>query len=166
MMKSIEEGLEPLSGHLLALKRDTVKGWYYLEIGLPKDWIFNGNDFIECETIQKSDEGIMIKIVPKEEGVIIDDLIAFVILIIETNSKITEMESKFTEQMAHVKKNLEDQYKDFYKELQDLREESFSNFNVDIPSPPLPPEDREIVEGEQPDPPPKLKKRGRPKKVT
>ena len=162
-MKTIEEGLEPFSGHLLALKRDTLNGWYYLEIGIPKDWIFNDNDFIECENIQKSDEGVMLKIAPKEEGIIVDDLFAFVMLIIQTNSKISKMENEFTDQMAHVKKDLEDQYKDFYKQLQDLREQSFNNFNVDIPSPPPPPEGRKIVEGEQPDPPP-TKKRGRPKK--
>ena len=163
-MKTIEEGLAPLSGHLLAIKRNTIKGWYVLEIGIPTGWIFKGNDLIECETLKKTDEGILLKISPTKEGIIIDDLFMFVDLIIETNSRITTMEREFTEQLNSAKVELEGRAENFYQQLDDLKEMSFKKFNVDIPEPPPTPEGRKIVEGEQPEPPPK-KRRGRPKKI-
>lgn len=164
-MKNIEEGLEPLSGHLLAIKRNTINGWYELEIGIPNGWIFKGNDLIECETLKEGDEGILLRISPKQEGIIVDDLFMFVELIINTNSRISAMEREFTDQLNSAKEELKGQAKNFYQKLDDLKEKSFDKFNVDVPEPPLPPEGRKIVEGKQPDPPPK-RKRGRPKKVT
>lgn len=133
-MKNIEEGLESLSGYLISVKRNTIKGWYELEIGVPSDWIYKENDLIDCEVLKKSDNGHLLKISPKKEGIIVDDLIAFVKLIIDTNSRILEKEKEFTDKMDQVKKDLENQAKKFYKELDDLREKSFSKFNIKKPT--------------------------------
>ena len=130
-MKSIEKELEPLSGYLLSIKRNTKMGWYELEVGVPADWIYKSNKYINCEVVKKSDVGHILKIAPKEDGTSVDDLVAFVKLIIETNSKIREKEKEFKDQMNRVKEDLESQAKDFYKQLNKLKEDSFDKFNVD-----------------------------------
>lgn len=126
---NIEKKLKPLEGFLLSIKRNTIKGWYELEVGLIKDWVFKSNKIIECEVLDKTSSGILVKIFPKKNNVYIDDLISFVELIIETNSKIAEKEKEFTLQMDKVKKNLEQEAEKFYKELDELREKSFDKFN-------------------------------------
>ena len=45
-MGEVQTILEPISGYLKTLNRDTVKGWYQLEIGIPKNWVFNENNEI------------------------------------------------------------------------------------------------------------------------
>jgi hypothetical protein len=126
----IEEKLNAIEGYLLSIKRDTLNGWYELEIGLPKDWIYKGNDVINCEEITKSDKGVLLKVSPKELGIKIDDLITFVELIIDTNSQIVAKEREFTDKMEEVKKKLAEQAEVFYHELDDLREKSFGNFDA------------------------------------
>ena len=103
----IEEALNAIEGYLLSIKRDTLNGWYVLEIGLPKDWIYKGNEMINCEEITKTDKGVLLKISPKEVGIKIDDLITFVQLIIDTNSQIVAKEKEFIDKMDEVKKRYE-----------------------------------------------------------
>jgi hypothetical protein len=163
-MKSIEETLKPLEGYLISINRDTVNGWYTLQIGLPKDWVFKDNNLIECKELQKTEKGVLLDIVPKEEGVSIDDLIDFVLLVMETNSKIAEKEKEFTDRMNEVKEKLEQQAKEFYGELEDLRKHSFENFGKkgavsQLPKVPTPPPSQIIKEGEAPKP---KRGRGRP----
>jgi len=131
-MKSIEEKLQPLSGYLISIKRNTVKGWYELEVGIPSDWIYKSNEQIECEAKKKTDVGHLLTISPKNDNITIDDLIDFVKLIIETNSKIREREKEFNNKMNKVKEDLENEAKKFYKELDELKEKSFNNFDVNV----------------------------------
>jgi hypothetical protein len=125
----IEEKLKPLSGYLISIKRNTVNGWYELQVGVPADWIYKSNDIIKCEAMRITDAGHVLTISPKKDDVIVDDLIDFVVLIINTNQKIREKEKEFTNKMYSVKKSLEDEAKEFYKQLEDLKEKSFSKFN-------------------------------------
>lgn len=157
-MKSIEETLKPLEGYLISINRDTVNGWYTLQIGLPKDWVYKDNNLIECTVAQKAENGILLVISPKEEGVTIDDLVDFVLLIMETNSKIAEKEKEFTDRMNEVKQKLEEQAKAFYGELDDLRKHSFENFGKG--EKPTPPPSQVIKEGQ--DSKPVKRGRGRP----
>lgn len=129
-MESIEKGLEPLSGYLISIKRNTQKGWYELEVGVPSDWIYKSNDDINCEVEKKTNIGHILKISPQKENITVDDLVAFVKLIIDTNQKIREKEKQFTEQMDRVKKDLENRAKEFYSELETLKENSFKEFNT------------------------------------
>ncbi len=160
----VEEGLKPIEGYMLSLKRDTMNGWYEMEIGLPAGWIFRGNDFIECEVIKEIKTATLIKIYPKVDGIVVDDLISFVELILATNSKIAEKEKEFTDSLEESKEQLNAVAVRFYTELDDLKKKSFSNFDTEnevVPPPPPPPEPRLIKEGEKPPSPPK-RGRGRP----
>lgn len=129
MNKIIHKLLSNLEGNLISIQRNTVDGWYELEVGIPNGWVYKTNDIIECETINKTDNGILLKIKPKDENVVIDDLIDFANLIIETNAKIVEKEREFNEKMNKYKKELEEQAKKFYDELDTIKENSFTKFD-------------------------------------
>lgn len=156
----VEEGLKPIEGYMLSLKRDTMNGWYVMEVGLPAGWIYRGNDYIECEIVTETKAGSLIKIFPKVEGVLADDLVSFVELILETNSKIAEKEKEFTDSLEESKEQLNAVAKRFYTELDDLKKKSFSEFDteLDIEPPPPPPEPRILNE----DGAPVKRGRGRP----
>jgi len=128
-MKPIEAALEPTSGYIKLFNRDTKNGWWELEIGIPKGWVFDENDEINCEVLTTNEFGKIIRVSPKNQSVVIDDLITFVEIIIETNKKIAEKEKQFTEKMEEMKGVLEEEAKKFYKELDELKENSFKHLN-------------------------------------
>jgi len=124
-MKIIQEALAPTDGYITSFKRNTVEGWWEIEVGLPKAWVFDENNKIKCEILAEAEMGKLIKISPKNNKVVIDDLILFVEIIIETNKRIAEKEKQFTDKMEEMKGVLEQEAKKFYKELDDLKESSF-----------------------------------------
>lgn len=128
-MKTIESVLEPVTGYLSSIKRNPKNGWYEIEIGLPLSWVYDDNNEIKCEIISKSDAGKLIKVVPKNEKIVIDDLISFVGVIIETNERIAEKEKEFTDRMEQMKGMLESEAKKFYEELDELKTNSFKKRN-------------------------------------
>lgn len=128
-MKTIELALESTNGYINSFTRNTVEGWWELEVGLPKTWVFDENDEIGCETILQNDFGKLIKVSPKNRDIVIDDLVTFVEIIIETNKKIAEKEKQFTDRMQEMKGVLEKEAKKFYEELDELKINSFRNLN-------------------------------------
>lgn len=128
-MKNISLGLEPVNGYLLSITRNTIKGWYEIEVGLPSTWVFDENNKINCELLNENDAGKLIKISPKKNDVLIDDLISFVEIIIHTNKKIAEKELQFSNKMQEMKGLLEKEAKTFYKELEEIKINSFKNIN-------------------------------------
>lgn len=131
-MKTIESALHPTDGYITAFTRNTVEGWWELEVGIPKSWVFNENNEIKCEVISESDFGKLIKVSPKNANVVVDDLVSFVEIIIKTNEKIAEKEQEFGNEMAEMKKMLEEKAKKFYQELDELKENSFKKNNDDF----------------------------------
>lgn len=128
-MKTIDLALQPITGYLISITRNTVNGWYELEIGIPKNWVFEDNNEIKCEVLNQSDAGMLIKISPKNSNIFIDDLVEYVEIIVETNDKIAEKERQFTDKMEEMKTVLEQEAKKFYKELDELKENSFKHLN-------------------------------------
>jgi phenylalanyl-tRNA synthetase alpha subunit len=131
-METIESILESVNGYLLSIKRNTVNGWYELEVGIPKKWVFGETNDVKCETLNESAEGKLLKISPKHDKIIIDDLISFVDAIILTNEKIAEKEKQFTDKMEEMKGVLEKEAKKFYEELDELKENSFKTLTNDL----------------------------------
>jgi len=129
-MKTIEEALNSTDGYINSFVRNTEKGWWELEIGLPKTWVFDENEKIGCEITFENELGKLIKIFPKKNGIVIDDLVSFVEIIIITNQKIAEKEKQFTDKMQEMKSILEMEAKNFYAELDELKENSFKNLNA------------------------------------
>ena len=128
-MKIIEEALQPITGFLISITRNTVEGWYEIEIGLPSTWVFDGNDEISCEVLKQSDAGKLIKIAPKTLNIELDDLVDFVSIIIQTNERIAEKEKQFTAEMDAMKSVLENKARDYFKDLDELKINSFKNLN-------------------------------------
>ena len=129
MTDIIENILKPISGYLIFIARDTMKGNYNLQIGIPNSWVFDSNDNIECEVIEELPNGKRINVKPKKENVNIDDLVSFVVIIVEINERIANKEKEFSEKMDEMKSHFEDEYKNFYKELDELKENSFQTAN-------------------------------------
>ena len=124
-MSTVEELLSPISGYLFSIMRDTVNGWYVLEIGVPAKWVYKENEYIGCEIIEENEDGKLVKIFPKIEKIVLDDLINFVSIIIATNRRIAEKEAEFQEKMEQIKKELEKDASKFYEELDILKKSSF-----------------------------------------
>jgi len=131
-MGIIETALAPIEGYLWTIKRNTQEGWYELEVGIPNSWVFNSNSEIDCEIITETETGKIIRIFPKTSGLDVDDLIHFVQIIIDTNQKIAAKEKEFADKMEQMKKTLEKQASEFYKELDDLKDTSFKNLTNNI----------------------------------
>src|ERR1035437_2878721 len=131
-METIESILEPITGYLISITRNTIDGWYEMEIGIHKGWVFDDNKEIKCEVINENETGKIIKISPKNNKVIIDDLIAFVKIIIQTNGKIVEKEKEFTVKMQQMKGVLEKEVKKFYEDLDELKMNSLKNLNAEF----------------------------------
>ena len=162
MSRIIEDKLEPLDGYLAKIIRDTVNGWYTLEVGLPKDWVYKQTNAIACDEVVKSKDGVLLKIYPKNNDIIIDDLIEFVRLIISTNEKIAQKEEEFKESINSIKKDLEERAKKFYEELDKMKEISFNEFDEKVSQNEI----RDNVEDKTKESTSIPKKRGRkPKKV-
>jgi hypothetical protein len=125
MMKTIEAILEPITGYLFSITRNTLKGWYEMEIGIPKGWVFTDNDEIKCHVIEENINGKLILIAPQNDTVVIDDLVDFVMIIIETNERIAKKEEEFTNKMVEMRNKLEEEAKKFYEELDELKDNSF-----------------------------------------
>ena len=126
-MKLIETELLPIDGYLISIIRNTMKGWYELEIGLPISWVYDENSIIFCEIVREYEEekARVVKIAPKKQGIVIDDLVEFVKIILETNKKIAEKEKEFNESLEERKKEIETWARGFYKEMDELKESSF-----------------------------------------
>lgn len=129
-MKPIESALEPTNGFISSFTRNTVEGWWELEIGLPKTWVYDENSKIGCDVTEEYEQGKLIRVFPKKNDVVIDDLVAFVEIIINTNERIAEKEKQFTDKMQEMKGVLEKEAKKFYQELDELKENSFKNLNA------------------------------------
>lgn len=127
MSNIIENALKPTNGYVLKMTRNTVNGWYELEVGIPNNWVFAENDDIKCEILNEFKTGKLVKISPKTEDIIVDDLYHFVELIIITNEKIAKKEKEFTDKMNEMKNKLESEAKNFYAELDKLKENSFKD---------------------------------------
>ena len=128
-MGVVQDALNPLDGYLVSLTRNTVDGWYELEVGLPTKWVYDENKEIRCEVIAEDKEYRLLKIIPKNQKVSVDDLIKFFDVIIETNEKIVKKEEEFKKKMERIKLELEGEAKKFYEELDSLKENSFKNVN-------------------------------------
>ena len=126
-MGIVENALMPVAGCLYSITRDTSNGWYVLEIGVPAKWVYKENDYIGCEVLEENEDGKLLKVFPKTDKIVLDDLINFVIIIISTNKRIAEKEAEFQLQMEQVKKELEKNASKFYEELENLREKSFND---------------------------------------
>lgn len=131
-MKTVELALEPITGYLISINRNTKSGWYEFEIGIHPNWVIGENNKIACDIINENTTGKLVRISPKNENIGIDDLILFVEAIINTNKKIADKEKEFTDKMEEMKGVLEKEARKFYDDLAILKESSFKDITKSI----------------------------------
>jgi len=129
-MKTIEKILNPVDGYLGSITRNTVDGWYEIEVGIPSGWIYDENKKIDCEILAEDDEYKLIKISPKNRDIVVDDLINFLEIIIITNNKIAEKQKEFKVVMEEMKGVLEKKANKFLEELDTIKVKSFNDSNL------------------------------------
>ena len=126
-MKVLERILEKIDGYLMGIERNTDTGNYELTVGIPADWVYKDGDNIGFEVIKESKVGTLLKIFSKKDNVVIDDLIEFVNIVIDTNKKIVEMQEEFEMKLAETRKKLEDEVLGFEEMMEKVKEESFKS---------------------------------------
>ena len=126
-MNVLNDRLKTVTGYLINITRDWENGWYFIEVAVPVSWEIGDNDDIECEVLNENPKGKMVKIAPKNNNVILDDLILFAEIIIETNIEIQKKEKEFEEKINDMKKKLELQAKEFYTQLDEHKKTSFKH---------------------------------------
>lgn len=124
-MKQLEKTLRKIDGYLLSIERNVVEGWYELTVGIPANWAYKSNDTIECETINETEKGDLVKIIPKDKDVVIDDLIEFVNIIIDTNKKIADLQKKLEDELKQRKMDMEEFTAKFLEDIENIKESSF-----------------------------------------
>ena len=124
-MGTIEKILKKLDSYLYTIKRDTVKGWYVLEMGIPTSWTYKSTGKIECEETASTEKMAMVQINPTEVNVSIDDLLNFAIQITINNKKIEKMRNDFEKKMSEIKEQLAEEYEKFEDEIEDMEDGLF-----------------------------------------
>lgn len=126
-MKPIERGLFPTNGHIKSFTRDPEKGWWEIVAGFPAKWDYMENDNIQCDVIDENEVGRYIKIYPKKDGVVIDDLVRFVETVIRINKEIELKEEEFAQKLLEMKSRMEAEANQLYTELDQIKDNSFKD---------------------------------------
>jgi hypothetical protein len=133
-MKTIDKILKDkgVDGYILSIYRNPEIANYELEVGIPKNWVYQKTEIIDIETITETEKNILLRVFPLKDFVIVDDLIEFVSLIISTNEKILKMQEDFDCEMEKIKSGLENQVKEFYKNLEKVKDTSFTTLEANL----------------------------------
>ena len=126
-MKPLEKALKNIDGYLLSVERDAMKGKYELKVGIPKKWVYEANEKVECEVIHSTKQGDIVKIFSTNDDIVIDDLIEFVNIIIDTNKQIAEMAEEHENALKEAVKKLEDLEVSFNEQIENMAKNSFKN---------------------------------------
>ncbi len=128
-MRVLEKVLNKLDGYLLSIKRNPDIGMYEIEIGIPHNWVYKDTQKIKCEIYHETNKGKLIRIKPIVDGTVIDDLIDFIDIIINTNQELNRMQEEFDNHMAETKKELESQVQGFLDKLDVVKKSSFESID-------------------------------------
>jgi hypothetical protein len=126
-MKPLQEALNKIDGYLLSLERDVMKGQYELKVGIPKNWVYESTDNVECEVLKSTKQGDLVKIFSIKEDIVIDDLIEFINIIIDTNQQIAEMEKKHKEEQDDAILKMEEEEVAFKEKIVTMAKNSFES---------------------------------------
>lgn len=127
----IHNKLEKVDGYLINIERNIDNSSYELAVGFRKNWVFKSNNHIECKITSESNNGTLVTISGKHDEVTVDDLIDYVIKVIETNKKITEMQKRHEEEIEKKKEKFAEELLKFEEELEKYKESSFSENDIE-----------------------------------
>ena len=130
-MKPLEEQLSKIEGFLMGIERNVIKGRYELTVGIPAKWVYKSTKNIECEELGKSEEGSLIKIFANKDNIVIDDLIEFVNIIIDTNQQIAKMQAEHQKAMEEATQKMVEQELAFGEQIDTLADTSFEKMKAE-----------------------------------
>jgi hypothetical protein len=117
-MQSLDSVLKPLSNNLILIRKNLDNNQYEIEMGIPKDWIFEKNNNIDCEVLGENENGKLIKIMPLNEKVLIDNLIIFAEKIVMVNEEIEKQKVEFEKKMEETRITLINQFMEFHNDME------------------------------------------------
>lgn len=126
MKKVLDEALTKLDGYLISITRNTETSQYEIQVGIPKDWIYEENDMIGFDVDLENELGSVIKVYGKTTDIVIDDLIHYVNVIIDTNKRIAEMQEEFERKLEEEKEAIVKKVSDFQNQINQMKQQSFS----------------------------------------
>ncbi len=132
IIASVDEVFKPIEENCFNIIRNPENESWELNVGIPASWEVKDNDDIGFKILNESDLGKEIHIFPKNDSVLIDDLILFVNIIIKTNKEIEEKEKRFTEEIKKMKDGLEQKIRTFYETLETDKEVAFKNLGTNL----------------------------------
>lgn len=125
-MGAVNKILSKLDSYLYTIKRDTVKGWYVLEVGVPSSWTYKSTSKINCEETGSTEKMCMIQINPNEDSdITIDELLVFAVQIVDNNKRIEKMREDFESKMLEIKEKLAEEYEKFEVEIEGVEDNLF-----------------------------------------
>ena len=124
-MKQLQKQLNKIDGYLMKIERNVMEGRYELTVGIPPKWVYKSTKNVECEELGKSEEGTLLKIYANKDSIVIDDLIEFVNIIIDTNQQIAKMQEEHQKAMEEATQKMVEQELAFGEEIDNLAETSF-----------------------------------------
>lgn len=146
-MRTLENILRKLEGKLLSIERNTESGRYEMKIGLPSNWIFEENNDVEVDILTETENAVLLKLIPANDDIVIDDLIDYMNIVIDINEEIAKKEEEFNKRMEERKNELKAEAEMFFDQLEQLKRQKFKLVGDE--------NNEEVNE--------KAKKRGRPK---
>jgi hypothetical protein len=101
---------------------------FEIQLGILPDWTYViENSIIDVIVLGESVKGKIIKIVPKNDTVIIDDLIAYAKAIIMTNKEKEKKEIELKEKLENMKLMFESELKNFQEEIKNSQKDIFNS---------------------------------------
>ncbi len=131
-MGVIQDKLKPIFNYLISIEWNIEKEWLELIIGLPKEWEYKENKSIKCESFDETDVGRYMRLSPKNETVVVDDLVDYVEIIIKVNNEIEQKQKEFAKEMEEMKLAFQQKITDFYDTLDQEKKKSFELIINDV----------------------------------
>jgi len=101
---------------------------FEIQLGILPDWTYIiENSIIDVIVLGESIKGKIIKIVPKNDTVIVDDLIAYAKAIIMTNKEKEKKEIELKEKLENMKLMFESELKNFQEEIKNSQKDIFNS---------------------------------------
>ena len=127
MEKKFQKQINKFDDYIYSFDKNLSSGHWNATIGIPISWEIRENNMIGYEVLGESDVGKKIKIVPKKENVVFDDIVLFITVLVETNKEIAKKESEFKEEIEKAKNDVKKRIEEFYKKLEEDKKDVFNN---------------------------------------
>lgn len=132
-MGIIQDELQKIDGFLVSIVKNPDNDTYVFEIGIPINWQYKSNDFINVNELWSSEEAVCLKLSTDDDQVTIDDFIKFIEAIIDVNILIEEENKKLEVELQKRKAEMEELVQQKILEIEQIKKSSIDSFSKDNP---------------------------------